>query len=125
MNNTVESFSFLWGVAFCIDFFLAILFFTLTVRQCCGINVKGSAWWMGWWVSASCVALMINFFIGPENPFSYHQLGIVTETMFNLGAVYYLIYYLWHNWNLTESDWAQIEKLKRKLSLERQEKLDV
>ncbi len=124
MTSTAEGVPFLWGAAFCVDLVLAILFFTLTVQQCCSSYIKGAAWWMGWWVSASCVALMINFFIGPESAFSYHQIGILTETMFNVGAVYYLTVQLWHNWNLTDADWAKIEKMKRQLSLQRQERED-
>lgn len=68
---------------------------------------------------ANALSLVINDVLGPSNVFSYHQMGILTESMVNLGVCVWSVSYLVNNWNVSgEKKWQQMEELRKKLSME-------
>ncbi len=109
---TVENIPFVWGVAFLVDVIIGVVCFMMVVRKNVTPWLKGVVTWCGWWSFASALSLIISMVSGPMTTFSYHQIGIFTETMVNLGLVVWSLQYAFHNWYVTPEDWKQLEKMR-------------
>lgn len=117
--TAVENIPFVWGIAFSINVLMAVCLFTMIVRRTAPPWSAGPIMWIAWWTMANALSLVINDVLGPDNVFSYHQMGIMTETMVNLGVCVWAVSYLINNWNLCgEKKWAKMEALRKTLSLE-------
>ena len=113
---TIENIPFVWGVAFIMDLIIGMLSFALVIRKNVTPWLRGTVMWVGWWSFASGLSLIISMVNGPMSTFSYHQMGVFTETMTNIGLVFWAIAYAFYNWYLTPEDWRQIEILRSKLT---------
>lgn len=113
---TVEHIPFVWGVAFVIDVMVGLLSFMVVVRKNVPAWNKGSMLWMGWWSWASALSLIINAVEGANASFSYHQIGVFTETMTNIGLVIWGCIYLFNNWYIQDKDWVDIDKLRAEIT---------
>lgn len=109
---TIENIPFIWGVAFCIDIIIGLVGFALVIRRNVTPWLRGTVMWVGWWSFASALSLIISMVNGPMSPFSYHQVGVFTETMTNIGLVFWCMVYAFHNWYITPKDWQQIEIMR-------------
>ena len=118
-QTTIESIRFIWGVAFSINVLMAICLFVMIIRRSAPNWSAGPLMWIAWWTMANAMSLVINDVLGPENTFSYHQMGILTESMVNLGVCVWAISYLINNWNLNgDKKWKKMDALRRELSME-------
>lgn len=106
---TVENIPFVWGIAFFVNILIGIIGFTLIVRKNVTPWLRGSVMWISWWSFASALSLVISMVSGPMATFSYHQIGVLTETMVNIGLLFWAFSYALNNWYLTPEDWRQIE----------------
>lgn len=84
---SVENTPFFWGIAFTINLILGLLSFFLIIRKPLGAEWRTVLGWIGWWSFASALSLVVNIVAGPSDPFSYHQIGIFTESMVNIGYI--------------------------------------
>ncbi len=122
---TIEHIPFVWGIAFAVDVIVGILAFMVVVRKNVPTWTKGTMSWIGWWSWASALSLVINTIEGPDAPFAYHQIGIFTETMTNIGLVMWGVSYLFKNWYVRDVDWFEMEKLRAAITHRNQlEELD-
>ena len=119
---TVEHIPFFWGVAFSVDMLIGILSFLVVIRKNVPAWNKGTMLWIGWWAWASALSLVINAVEGPNTSFSYHQIGVFTETMTNMGLVCWGVSYLFKNWDVRDTDWLEMEKLRIDISARNREK---
>lgn len=113
---SIENIPFAWGIAFVVDVVIGIMTFMLVVRQNVVSWLKGTLTWCGWWSFASALSLIVSVIDGPLSTFSYHQVGVFTETMVNLGLVFWAMSYAFNNWYIHKEDWRQIERLRTELS---------
>ena len=120
MNSaiSIENIPFLWGIAFFINVTIGVLSFISIVRKIFPGWAQGCCCWIGWWSFANALAFLVNVIIGPHNPFSYHQLGILTETMMNVGYLAWFGVYMFQNWNVTEDHWKHIELMRSQIAEE-------
>jgi len=84
---SAENTSFFWGIAFAINVTLGAVSFFWVIKKKLTIEQQSILGWIGWWSFANALSLVINYVAGPSDPFSYHQIGVLTETMINLGYV--------------------------------------
>lgn len=117
-HQTIEAIPFIWGVAFIINVLLGALSFSLIIRRAIPPWSAGVTCWVGWWSWATAMALVVNFTYGPDNPFSYHQLGVLTETMENIGVSVWIIVTSFRNWYVTDADWKKMETLRADLTIQ-------
>lgn len=115
---TVENVPFAWGAAFAIDIIIGLAMFATILRQNAPGWARGACCWIGWWTWASAFTLLINMVVGPTNPFSYHQIGVFTETMTNLGVLWWMTALTIKNWYVRGKDFEQIELLRAKIYAE-------
>lgn len=116
---SIENIPFGWGIAFSINVLMALSLFAMIIRRACPGWSAAPLMWIAWWTMANALSLVINDVLGPMNTFSYHQMGILTESMVNMGVCVWSVSYLIRNWNMSgEKKWAQMEDLRRKLSME-------
>ena len=47
--------------------------------------------WIAFWCNLNAMAIMLELTIGYMGYFSYHNAGIVTESMINIGAIYFIL----------------------------------
>ena len=117
--TSIEQTQFFWGMAFVINLMMATALFVMIVRRTVPAWASGALMWIAWWTMANALSLVINVVLGPDNTFSYHQMGILTESMVNLGVSVWALSYLIYNWNLSsEKKWKQMDALRRQLSME-------
>lgn len=109
---TIENIPFTWGVAFLVDVIMGFCMFAVILRRSQPVWAIGSACWIGWWSWASAFTLLINMVVGTSNPFAYHQIGLVTESMTNVGVLWWITVMMAKNWYVRASDWEQIEILR-------------
>lgn len=122
-QTSIEGIQFFWGVSFTINIVMGIVSFYLVVRKQTPPWATGAFCWIGWWSSATACSLIINAGIGPDNPFAYHQMGVFTESMNNLGICAFVIGFLLKNWNVRgEEALREIEDARRRVALKRLEK---
>lgn len=119
---TIENIPFFWGIAFIVNMLVGLVTFMLVVRRNVPSSTKGVLTWIGWWSWASALSLIINFVSGPDTVFSYHQIGLFTETMTNIGMIFWGIVYAYSYWELHESDWHDLEKRRVELSCKNRKK---
>lgn len=115
---TFENIPFTWGIAFALDIAMGATLFAIIFRQNTPPWARAACCWIGWWAWASAFALVINVVLGTPNPFSYHQIGIVTESMVNLGFMWWLLMLTAKNWYLRGRDFQKIEELRAKIYME-------
>jgi len=72
----------------------------------------GLCWFMGWWSFADSISLMLNSYMGTDYFFSYHQMGIVSDTAINLAMIVFLMRFMNDNWGMTEEDWQKIYQVR-------------
>lgn len=119
VSTSVEQTQFFWGLAFAINVMMATALFIMIVRRNVPAWASGALMWIAWWTMANALSLVINVVLGPDNTFSYHQMGILTESMVNLGVSVWALSYLIYNWNLSgEKKWKQMDELRKKLTIE-------
>ena len=117
--TSIENIPFMWGISFSINVLMAVCLFIMIIRRSAPGWSAAPLMWIAWWTMASAMSLVINTVLGPENVFSYHQMGILTESMVNLGVCIWGVSYLIHNWNMSgEKKWRKMEALRRELSAE-------
>ena len=117
--TSIENIPFMWGMSFNINVLMAVCLFIMIVRRTAPPWSAGPLMWIAWWTMANALSLVINDVLGPVNVFSYHQMGILTESMVNLGVCVWAVSYLINNWNLRgEKKWQQMDALRRKLAME-------
>lgn len=112
---SLENIPFMWGIAFMLDIVTGLVMFGLILRKASPAWALGSACWIGWWSWASAFTLIINMVVGTSNPFSYHQIGVLTESMTNLGVLWWICAMASKNWYIQPKDWALIEELRTDL----------
>lgn len=115
-QTNIEQISFLWSIAFMVDVLVGSLCLVMVLRRNTAQRYRGSLWWMGWWSYASAFTLLINIFVSPDNPFSYHQVGILVETMFNVGAAVFMLIFLLHNHRLVHTAWDEVDQFKKEIT---------
>lgn len=84
---SVENTPFFWGIAFSINIVLGACSFFLIIRKPLSVEWRTVLGWIGWWSFANALSLIVNIVAGPSDPFSYHQMGVFTESMVNLGYI--------------------------------------
>lgn len=112
---TLENTPFVWGAAFLLDVITGFMMFSVMVRKNAPAYTLGAAWWIGWWSWASAFTLIINMVVGTDNPFSYHQIGVFTESMTNIGVLWWIVVLQSKNWYVYPKDWLKIEMLRARL----------
>lgn len=124
---SIENVPFTWGAAFVLDIAMGAVLFVIILRQNLPPWARAACCWIGWWAWASAFTLIINLVLGTQNPFSYHQIGIITESMVNLGFMWWLLMLTAKNWYVTGKDFLTIERMRAKIyakNMERQVELD-
>ena len=109
----IESVTPLWFIAFTTDMILGCFSFYLVAKKTLTPKYEGIGWWMGWWSFANAIALMLNATMWIHYFWSYHQIGILTDTAINMALVLFLV--IWHqdNWALNDEDWQKINKIRQ------------
>ena len=122
MENTqlIESMPFFWGVAFIINLTVGIVLFVNVMRQAMPNWASGVSTWIAWWAFATCISLVINVTSGPNAAFSYHQMGILTETMMNIGILLWTVISSLKNWEIRGDDWVRLDDLRKEINLEKE-----
>lgn len=116
--SSIENIPFVWGIAFTINVLMGASCFTMIIRREAPQWASGICCWIGWWSCASAFSLVINTAVGIENPFSYHQMGVLTESMTNIGITLWCVIFLLKNWNVHgDKDLAEIEKVRSEVSI--------
>lgn len=116
--TSIENIPFVWGIAFCINILMATIMFLTIVRREAPAWASGVSCWIGWWSSATAFSLIINTSVGIDNPFSYHQMGVLTETMTNIGITFWAFSFMIKNWNLHgDKDLNEIERTRKEVSI--------
>lgn len=124
---SIENVPFTWGAAFVLDIAMGAVLFAIILRQNLPPWARAACCWIGWWAWASAFTLIINLVLGTQNPFSYHQIGIITESMVNLGFMWWLLMLTAKNWYVTGKDFLTIERMRAKIyakNMERQVELE-
>lgn len=117
--TSIENIPFVWGIAFVINILMGLATFTMTVRREAPPWASGICCWIGWWSCATAFSLVINTAIGVDNPFSYHQMGVFTESMTNLGITAWCFVFLMKNWDVSgDGDWERIERVRRQVAID-------
>ena len=122
--TSIENIPFVWGIAFSINVLMGIIMFAMIIRKSLPGWASGICCWIGWWSCATSLSLVINSAIGVNDPFSYHQMGVFTESMTNLGILAWGCVYLFKNWDVTGDDWEAMEAFRAKIAREHEEKHD-
>lgn len=91
---TVDEIGLLWWLAFGINMMIGFIIMCGTIHQSFPKEYLRALWWTAWWSFASAFTLLLSIADGPNNPFSYHQIGILTETMENFGMFAFVYVYL-------------------------------
>lgn len=112
---TLENVPFTWGAAFVLDIAMGGTLFAIILRQNMPPWARAACCWIGWWSWASAFTLIINLVLGTGNPFSYHQIGIITESMVNLGFMWWLLMLTAKNWYIHGRDFQDIEELRMRI----------
>jgi hypothetical protein len=118
-QQLLESLPFFWGIAFSINIAMGVILFAAVMRQSLPPWVIGVAAWVAWWAFATAIGLLINVISGPNTPFSYHQMGILTESMTNIGILMWVTVFARQNWGVRGKDWDRIEELRRQINMEK------
>lgn len=113
---TIENIPFFWGIAFVVNIMIGVMTFALVIRKNVVTWLKGTLTWCGWWSWASALSLIVSMVNGPMATFSYHQVGVFTETMVNIGIVFWALSYAFNNWYVMQDDWEFIEKQRAEIS---------
>lgn len=122
LSTTIEGIPFFWGIAFSVNVLMAVALFVMIIRRTIPPWASGPLMWVAWWTMANALSLVINDVLGPDNTFSYHQMGILTESMVNLGVCVWCLSYLIYNWNLSgDKKWKKMDALRKQLSTEEDE----
>jgi hypothetical protein len=117
IHSTIESIPFIWGIAFSVNILMSVCLFTMIIRRAMPGWSAGPLMWIAWWTMANALSLVINDVLGTNSPFSYHQMGILTESMVNLGVCVWSVNYLMMNWNLVgDKKWKLMDEYRKKLS---------
>lgn len=109
----IENIPALWFIAFFIDVVLGCLSFYLVFGRIVRKRYEGLAWYMGWWAFVDAIALVINAVMGVHYFWSYHQVGIITDTAINLGLIIYVARVIRDNWALNDEDWDKINRIRK------------
>jgi hypothetical protein len=117
-QQLIETMPFFWGIAFSVNFVMGICLFLAIMRQSLPPWVTGVTTWVAWWAFATSISLLINVISGPGAPFSYHQFGILTETMMNAGMLVWTVVFVLQNWGVRGKDWERIEELRNRINNE-------
>ena len=113
--TNIENVQFMWGCAFILDIVIGLFMFSTIMRQNLPPWARGACGWIGWWAWASAFTLIINLVAGTDNPFAYHQIGVFTESMTNLGVLWWMVMLTMKNWYLKGKDFKKIEELRNDL----------
>lgn len=113
---TIEQIPFVWGLAFSVDLMVGLLTFIIVVRKNVPSWLKSVMTWVGWWSWASALSLIINAIEGPQSTFSYHQIGVFTETMTNIGVIVWGLTYAFRNWYVQDKDWREMDLLRTQIT---------
>ena len=113
---SIENIPFVWGIAFVVNILIGCMTFMLVIRRNVVSWLKGTLTWCGWWSFASALSLIVSVVEGPMSTFSYHQVGVFTETMVNIGLVVWALAFAFNNWNVYQEDWAEVEKLREEIN---------
>lgn len=113
----IESLQILWFFAFAIDLILGCLAFYILNKNMITLRYEGIAWYMGWWSFVDAFALALNAIMGTNYFWSYHQVGIVTDTAINLGLIVFVISKMRDNWALNADDWAKIQEIEKQAKI--------
>ena len=106
---TIEYLPVAWFIAFTLDVIIGVWLFMVVIKRKHRVGFDGVIWWMAWWAIADAIALVFNVTLGLDNPFSYHQIGIFTESMLNLGVCYYLFKFYQVVKAMTPEDWTKVD----------------
>lgn len=121
--TSIENIPFVWGIAFTINVLMALACFTMIIRREAPQWASGVCCWIGWWSCATAFSLVINTAVGVDNTFSYHQMGVLTESMTNIGITVWCFLFLMKNWNVQgEAALSEIEATRVKESIKAMEK---
>lgn len=120
----IEQMPFFWGMAFVINVTVGVVLFISIMRQAMPSWATGVTCWVGWWAFATAISLLINVISGPDAPFSYHQMGILTETMTNIGILIWTAIFAGQSWGVRGTDWDRIDALRQKINFEKVNKHD-
>lgn len=120
-SNYIEALPFFWGVAFVINSLMGALSFTAIIRQGIAHWAIAPVAWVGWFTFATALSLLINLTMGPNYPFSYHQLGLFLETMTNVGFMWFMVTHLLVNFGIKGEDWTRIDELRKQITVENME----
>jgi hypothetical protein len=123
-QQLIEQMPFFWGISFTINVTVGTILFIAIMRQSMPQWATGVTCWVAWWAFATAISLLINVISGPNAPFSYHQMGILTETMTNLGILLWTMIFAKQSWGIRGDDWDRIDSLRQKINLEKVNKHD-
>lgn len=117
--TSIENIPFVWGIAFSINLLMAVTCFAMIIRREAPSWAGGVCCWIAWWSCATAFSLVINTSIGVANPFAYHQMGVFTESMTNLGIAVWCFMFLMKNWNVHgDGDLERIEETRRQITID-------
>lgn len=115
---SIENVPFTWGMAFLINVVIGALAFISIIRKILPGWAQGCCCWIGWWSCANALTFVVNMVVGTDNPFSYHQMGVLTETMMNVGILGWFVVYMFQNWNVSGDHWQRMEVLRHQIAKE-------
>lgn len=112
-----EGIHIIWTMAFLLDLFNGTLILYASMSGCQRPGFAKPLWWVGWWFFVDAVTLVINQVLGPMNPFSYHQIGIITGIAIFTGFAAFVLRLIITNKNMRPEDWVEVEKIAEKANL--------
>ena len=115
----IEMAEFFWGIAFTLNLIMGCVCFSAVIRKAVPSWAAPSITWVGWFAFATALSQLINLTISPDYPFAYHQIGLLLETMINLGILSYLVINVVINWQVTGDDWKRMQDTKRQIIKEK------
>lgn len=118
-QQLLEQMPFFWGISFAINVTVGAVLFTAVMRQSMPSWATGVSTWVAWWAFATAISLIINVVSGPNAPFSYHQMGILTESMTNVGILVWVIVFARESWGVRGADWDRMDALRKQINLEK------
>jgi hypothetical protein len=121
-TQLIEQMPFFWGISFSINVTVGVTMFVSVMRQQMPPWATGVGTWIAWWAFTTAISLIINLINGSGAPFSYHQMGILTETMTNLGILFWVAIFTRNNAGLNGSDWVRMEAFRRQIVNEQVQK---